>query len=61
MEQVRDGWKTPDRLASLMKKLREISALHASTWEMNTQKVIATDRVPVQARPSPVLMAMSTS
>ena len=59
-ERLRDGWKAPGRFEPLVKKLREISALHASTWEMNTQEVIATDRVPVQARPSPVLMNMYT-
>ncbi len=57
---LRDGWKASDRMDQLVEQLRAISAWHASRWEMNTQEVIATDRVPLQARPSEVLLQMYT-
>ena len=59
-ERLRDGLKPTDRMDQLVKQLREISAWHASTWEMNTQEVISTDRVPLPAHPSRVLMHMYT-
>ena len=59
-KRIRDGYQAPDRLEPLVKTLREISAFHASTWELNTQEVISTDRVPLQARPASVLMNMYT-
>ena len=59
-KRIRDGWQAPADLAPLVKELREISAFHAATWEMNTQEVISTDRVPLQAKPSSVLMNMYT-
>ena len=59
-ERLRDGLQAPGRLETLVKQLRQISSLHASTWEMNTREVIATDRVPLPARPSQILMNMYT-
>ena len=58
-KRIRDGWKS-DQAEQLVKELRKISSLHASTWEMNTREVIATDRVSIQARPSQTLMNMYT-
>ena len=59
-ERLRDGLTSPGHMGQLVKELRKISAWHASNWEMNTQEVISTDRVPLPARPSQVLMQMYT-